>query len=61
MIGYFKDHLQTIDGIALYPVLALLIFVLFFAALLYWVFSYNTQELIALKNIPLETQSTDKL
>lgn len=61
MISYFKEHLQTIEGISVYPILSLLIFVFFFAALLYWVFSFNKEDLIALKNIPLENQSTDEL
>lgn len=45
--------METISGIEIYPVIALLIFFLFFVGLVLWVFTYKKQTLNELSNLPL--------
>ena len=52
MLKFVKNHLETIDGIAVYPLLSLLLFFGFFAGLIYWVVRQKSSHIKALKNIP---------
>ena len=45
--------METISDIEIYPVIALLIFFLFFVGLILWVFTYKKQTLNELSNLPL--------
>lgn len=53
MLKFIKHNMETISGIEIYPVIALLIFFLFFVGLVLWVFTYNKQTLNELSNMPL--------
>nr|WP_315169866.1 CcoQ/FixQ family Cbb3-type cytochrome c oxidase assembly chaperone [uncultured Flavobacterium sp.] len=54
MFEQIKHNMETIAGIAIYPVLSLLIFFFFFVGLAFWVFSYNKETIQEISNIPLE-------
>lgn len=50
----FKNYLETIAGINIYPLISLVIFVAFFAGLLWYVFRMSRQEVDEMKAIPLD-------
>jgi hypothetical protein len=49
----FKNYLETISGVEIYPLTSLLIFFLFFTALAIWAFRANKQYIDEQKNLPL--------
>ncbi|HYE73641.1 MAG TPA: hypothetical protein VEF04_09925 [Blastocatellia bacterium] len=51
----YKNVLQAIQNIEIYPIISLVIFVLFFGAMLVWAFRTNKDYLKAMANLPLET------
>jgi cbb3-type cytochrome oxidase subunit 3 len=50
----YKDVLRAIDGIWFYPVVSLVIFVLFFTTVFLWVFRMRKSEAIELAAMPLD-------
>jgi hypothetical protein len=52
MLKYIKHHMDSIDGISIYPVLSLLIFTLFFAGLLIYTFRLDRSFISKMKNQP---------
>ena len=50
--------METIAGVAVYPVLSLLIFFAFFVGLGIWVFSYKKEKIDELSQIPLNDNQT---
>ncbi|MFM2010751.1 MAG: hypothetical protein RLZZ479_1142 [Bacteroidota bacterium] len=53
MFEQIKHNMETIAGVAIYPILSLLIFFLFFVGLALWVFSYKKEKIEELSQIPL--------
>ncbi|RYD58304.1 MAG: CcoQ/FixQ family Cbb3-type cytochrome c oxidase assembly chaperone [Sphingobacteriales bacterium] len=49
----FKNYLETITGVEIYPLTSLLIFFLFFTALAIWAIRANKSYINELKNMPL--------
>lgn len=49
-----KDYLQTIENVAVYPLFSLILFVLFFAAVLFWIFKLDKKYISRMENLPLE-------
>ncbi|MGG7034636.1 MAG: CcoQ/FixQ family Cbb3-type cytochrome c oxidase assembly chaperone [Flavobacterium sp.] len=45
--------METISGVSIYPIVALLIFFIFFVALGIWVFSYKKEKIDEMSEIPL--------
>jgi cbb3-type cytochrome oxidase subunit 3 len=58
MFEQIKHNMETIAGVAIYPILSLLIFFLFFVGLGLWVFSYKKEKIDELSQIPLNDNST---
>lgn len=50
----YKNILENIDGIGIYPVFSLLMFVVFFTAMFIWVFKADKKQLEEMSQIPLE-------
>jgi len=46
--------METISGVEVFPIIALLIFFLFFIGLIWWVFSYEKNKISELSKLPLE-------
>lgn len=61
MLKFVKDHLASIDGVAIYPIISLSIFFLFFLALFWWVFTAKKEYIESVKQIPLESQENKEL
>ena len=53
MFEQIKHNMETIDGVAIFPILSLLIFFAFFLGLGIWVFSYKKEKIEELSMIPL--------
>ena len=58
MFEQIKHNMETIAGVAVYPVLSLLIFFAFFVGLGIWVFSYKKEKIDELSQIPLNDDQT---
>ena len=54
MLKYIKQHMETIEGIEIYPIISLLIFFIFFVALFYWVITAKKDYINTVSNLPLE-------
>ncbi len=50
--------METIAGVAVYPILSLLIFFAFFVGLGVWVFSYKKEKIDEMSQIPLNDNQT---
>lgn len=50
----FSTYLEQIDGVSIYPVVSLALFVVFFSVVLYLTFSMNKDEVHHLENLPLQ-------
>ena len=58
MFEQIKHNMETIAGVAVYPVLSLLIFFAFFVGLGIWVFSYKKEKIEEMSQIPLNDSQT---
>lgn len=54
MFEQVKHNLETIDGVATFPIISLLIFFFFFVGLGLWVFSYKKERIDELSQMPLQ-------
>ncbi|ALM08111.1 cytochrome C oxidase subunit IV [Sediminicola sp. YIK13] len=54
MLKFVKNYMETIDGVATYPMISLLIFFVFFAILFWWVFTASKEHITEVSRIPLE-------
>tara|TARA_Y100000385_G_C13104170_1_gene646457 strand:+ start:5107 stop:5280 length:174 start_codon:yes stop_codon:yes gene_type:complete len=52
MLKYIKHHMESIEGIQVYPIISLIVFFLFFISLFWWVLKYDNKELDLLRKIP---------
>ena len=61
MLKFIKGNLEQIDGVAIYPIISLLIFFAFFVVLFWWVFTAKKEHIIEVSNIPLDNNQNDEL
>lgn len=54
MFEQIKHNMETITGVAIYPVLSLLIFFSFFVGLGLWVVCYKKDKMDELSQMPLD-------
>ncbi len=57
MFEQIKHNMESIVGVAIYPILSLLIFFLFFLVLGIWVFSYKKEKIEEMSQIPLNDKN----
>ena len=50
----YKNVLQSIDNIAIWPVISFVIFFLFFICLLWWVFTTDKKFIDKMKGLPMD-------
>lgn len=55
----FINYLQSITGVGIYPLIALLIFFLFFTALSVWAFKADKTYIKNMKSLPLQSEEQD--
>ena len=61
MLKFVKNHMDSIAGIEIYPIISLLIFFTFFVALFYWVFTAKKDYIKTVSNLPLDNPKNDDL
>lgn len=54
----YKNVLQNIDNIAIWPVISFVIFFVFFVCLLWWVFTADKKEIHELEMLPLNDDTS---
>ena len=54
MLKYIKNYASSIEGISIYPIISLSIFVLFFIAVLYYVKKIDKRQVEEIRNLPLD-------
>ncbi|WP_297703007.1 CcoQ/FixQ family Cbb3-type cytochrome c oxidase assembly chaperone [uncultured Eudoraea sp.] len=54
MLKFVKNHMESMEGIATYPMISLLIFFVFFAILFWWVFTASKEHIKEVSELPLE-------
>jgi cbb3-type cytochrome oxidase subunit 3 len=60
MLKFIKNHMESIEGIATYPMISLLIFFVFFALLFWWVFTARKEYIEEVSQIPLDENNQNK-
>ncbi|MDG1729202.1 MAG: CcoQ/FixQ family Cbb3-type cytochrome c oxidase assembly chaperone [Algibacter sp.] len=61
MLKFVKNHMDSIAGIEIYPIISLLIFFIFFVGLFYWVVTAKKDYIKTVSNLPLDNQNNDIL
>lgn len=61
MLKFVKNHMESIAGIEIYPIISLLIFFIFFVALFWWVVTAKKDYIKTVSNIPLDNQNDNLL
>ncbi|EMQ94713.1 MULTISPECIES: hypothetical protein [Xanthomarina] len=61
MLKYVKNHMETIAGVEIFPIISLLIFFIFFVVLFWWVFTAKKDYINEVSNIPLDNQKDNTL
>ncbi len=59
MLKFVKHHMETIDGISIYPVISFLIFFLFFIGLTIFVFRMGKNHVKSMKELPFDDGNHD--
>jgi cytochrome c oxidase cbb3-type subunit IV len=54
MFKFIKQYAETIQGIDIYPIISMFIFVLFFIAVLWYVTKLDKRSVEECKNLPLD-------
>ncbi|TKD59150.1 CcoQ/FixQ family Cbb3-type cytochrome c oxidase assembly chaperone [Flavobacterium sp. ASW18X] len=61
MLKFVKEHMQTIDGVATYPMISLLIFFVFFTLLFWWVITASKAHIREMGELPLDNDNQQNL
>ncbi|MGB8705222.1 MAG: CcoQ/FixQ family Cbb3-type cytochrome c oxidase assembly chaperone [Gillisia sp.] len=61
MLKFISGNLENIDGVAIYPIISLLIFFIFFLGLFLWVFTAKKEHVKEMSELPLEFSNQDEL
>ena len=56
----YKNVLQTIDNVAIWPVISFVIFFIFFIVLVWWAFSADKGFIQKMKELPMDGDFTAK-
>ncbi|OIQ28355.1 MAG: cytochrome C oxidase subunit IV [Bacteroidetes bacterium MedPE-SWsnd-G2] len=61
MLKFVKNHMESISGIEIYPLISLVIFFAFFVVLFWWVISANKDYIKNVSNLPFENQNNNDI
>ncbi|MCM4167712.1 CcoQ/FixQ family Cbb3-type cytochrome c oxidase assembly chaperone [Arenibacter sp. H213] len=56
MFKFVKGYMESIDGVAIYPMISLLIFFVFFTVLFWWVFTASKEHIKEVSELPLKEE-----
>lgn len=54
MLKFVKNHLESIVGVEIYPIISLTIFFTFFVVLFLWVFTAKKEYINTVSQLPLD-------
>ncbi|WP_425659500.1 CcoQ/FixQ family Cbb3-type cytochrome c oxidase assembly chaperone [Tenacibaculum ascidiaceicola] len=54
MLKFVKNHMETIAGIEIYPIISITIFFTFFVVLFWWVFTAKREYISRVSKLPLD-------
>ena len=54
----FKDYLQSIEGVEVYAIISMIIFITFFIGIVFWLFKVDKQYIKKMRELPLEKDSS---
>ena len=54
MFKFVKGHMESIEGVAIYPIISLFIFFAFFIVLFWWVLTATKEHIKEVSEIPLD-------
>lgn len=60
MFEPIKHNMETIAGVAIYPIVSLLIFFLFFLALGVWVYAFKKETIMEFSQMPLNENNSNE-
>ena len=61
MLKFIKHHMESMEGVAIYPLISLLIFFIFFTVLFWWVFTARKEYIKKVSELPLDNDNTYEL
>ena len=61
MLKFVKNHMESITGIEIYPLISLIIFFTFFVVLFWWVITTKKEYITTVSKIPLDNQNQTEL
>ncbi len=61
MLKFIKHHMESMEGVAIYPLISLLIFFIFFTVLFWWVFTARKEYIKKVSELPLDNDNTCEL
>lgn len=56
MLKFAKHYMESIEGVATYPIISLVIFFVFFVALFYWVATASKAHIAEMAGLPLDNK-----
>jgi len=60
MLKFVKNHLESITGVEVYPLISLVIFFGFFVLLFWWVITAKKDYIDMVSNLPLENKNNSE-
>ncbi|MFK5878409.1 MAG: CcoQ/FixQ family Cbb3-type cytochrome c oxidase assembly chaperone [Flavobacteriaceae bacterium] len=57
MLRFVKHYMTGIEGIAIYPIVSLLIFFIFFMVLFFWVITAKKEHIDHVSNLPFDSST----
>ena len=56
MLKFIKHNLETIDGVAIYPIISLSIFFIVFVSFFIWAMTYIKEKIKELSELPFKEE-----
>ncbi len=56
-----RNYLQTIEGVEIYPLISLIIFVIFFVLMLVWMLKVDKNYIKEMEQLPLDSNNNRNL
>ena len=56
-----RNLLQSIEGVEIYPLISLLVFIIFFVVILVWMFKIDKNYIKEMEQLPLESNNNRNL
>ena len=56
-----RNYLQTIEGVEIYPLISLIIFVIFFVVMLVWMLKVDKNYIKEMEQLPLDSNNNRNL